>query len=49
MTRHEVLTKFQQRNLDVLRCTIFGRAVGEQLCYAAEISLLGGFRTYPYL
>jgi hypothetical protein len=38
MMRREVLMKFWQRNPDVLRCTIFGRAVGEQHGYAVEIS-----------
>jgi hypothetical protein len=31
--------KFLQRNPDVLRCTIFRRAVGEQRGYVAEISI----------
>jgi hypothetical protein len=38
MMRREVQMKFQQRNPDVLRCTIFRRAVGEQRGYAAEMS-----------
>jgi hypothetical protein len=29
--------KFRYRNPDVLRCTIFGRADGEQWGYASEI------------
>jgi hypothetical protein len=37
MMRRGVRTKFQQRNLDVLRYTIFGHAAEEQRSYAAKI------------